>query len=75
VNRLLPRSRSIPWAMHMKPTMNVTGLEAKIVPTILRTSSMNLKTMYTITAGIRNIARYTHVEAIPKTVSGRPTKK
>lgn len=45
MNRFMSRSSSIPWAMHMKPTMRVTGLEASSVPMSFRMSSMNLKTM------------------------------
>ena len=37
--------KSIPWAIQTKPTIRVTGFDASSVPTSLKTSSMNLKTI------------------------------
>ena len=71
-NKLCSKNfKRIPWAIHINPRMIDTGLEAKIIPINLKTSSANLKIMYTNKAGIKKIARYIHVEEIPLTVSGK----
>jgi hypothetical protein len=57
--------------MHINPRTIDTGLEAKIVPINLNTSSTNLRSMYTNKAGIKKIARYIHVEETPLTISGK----
>lgn len=61
--------------IHINPIAIATGLKANILPINLNTSSANLKTAYAKKAGIRKIARYIHVDEIPKTVSGKGYNK